>query len=818
MTAPRKQRAIVIEDEDSDTPLSPVRASLINIMHSPAASNLGADQRIKPEAVKDSPKKPASAAKEPKATPAKTSAKPKATPKAKTPRDPTSTRKGGKWTPSEDEELLELIRLHGDGTSTCWSTMAELHSRATSANALKNRFKELPSRAIGEQWIDRRVRFRNMLQPLIINRFRARQRAWLQHWNGVVHRIRTKAVIALQCRWRIALARRRLAARCAAQRHRRAVIRATEQLRLPATRWLRRARARIASHRAAERRFRGLVAAWMCRLHRFARLIQQHERHRAQLMRRRRAAAVSRLAGAWRAVLGKRAAEARSARVTNPEYKTRLSAYMKHLQSVVDERRFDLSAECEGESVVCTSRLIKQMTGWGAGREGKWPALRELMQNTIDHLKLLGDDGILHSTLRIEHEVRPKAKPPDEGALRTGSDGGLHHVHDNAKGKKGSAAGKGKAVEEEPTTTHVIRFVCVRPVRDEVICAITVDDDELIIEQAYTFPLHPRALDTGVIDQSKQNSSAAGGFGDGFKTAAIAILAMGGEMDWRFEAEGQCISWTFEGELRRAVGVLSGGKVLNVRIRGGRLSTRCPGELTNASHRMIQRLRLPGVGKAFRGTVMRRLQVFWQLDRSLMLSPFGAAARCWSKIDHGKGQLVKSYSFLADATRLQPIVGAQQLAPHGGRPESGVYVRGIWVEASPIEGTVVSFDVHSRIDVSGRDRNSIDDEDKHFGIMNSEPAAGDLTPVVKCADTHAASSTDSRPSRSNPSRKQQFSAHATTTDSASTFSPLSWAPMPSRRQARGQVWKGKRPKTRRRQRKLLLRSVLTAGCFARPSG
>ena len=141
-------------------------------------------------------------------------------------------------------------------------------------------------------------------------------------------------------------------------------------------------------------------------------------------------------------------------------------------------------------------------------------------------------------------------------------------------------------MEEEPTTTHVIRFVCVRPVRDEVICAITVDDDELIIEQAYTFPLHPRALDTGVIDQSKQNSSAAGGFGDGFKTAAIAILAMGGEMDWRFEAEGQCISWTFEGELRRAVGVLS-SKVLNMRIReaGGTRPESC-----NASHRMIQRL------------------------------------------------------------------------------------------------------------------------------------------------------------------------------------------------------------------------------------
>ena len=226
--------------------------------------------------------------------------------------------------------------------------------------------------------------------------------------------------------------------------------------------------------------------------------------------------------------------------------------------------------------------------------------------------------------------------------------------------------------------------------RDEVICAITVDDDELIIEQAY-IPAPPARARHGVIDQSKQNSSAAGGFGDGFKTAAIAILAMGGEMDWRFEAEGQCISWTFEGELRRAVGVLSGGKVLNVRIRGGRLSTRCPGELTNASHRMIQRLRLPGVGKAFRGTVMRRLQVFWQLHRAHALAVRGCCPvlveyRSW------QGQLVKSLA----SWPMRPGYSRSwvpKLAPHGGQPESD-FVRDLGGGLTD-RGTVVSFDVHS---------------------------------------------------------------------------------------------------------------------------
>ena len=43
--------------------------------------------------------------------------------------------------------------------------------------------------------------------------------------------------------------------------------------------------------------------------------------------------------------------------------------------------------------------------------------------------------------------------------------------------------------------------------------------------QAFTFPLHPRALDTGVADRTKGGEATAGGFGDGFKTAAIALLA-----------------------------------------------------------------------------------------------------------------------------------------------------------------------------------------------------------------------------------------------------------------------------------------------------
>ena len=39
------------------------------------------------------------------------------------------------------------------------------------------------------------------------------------------------------------------------------------------------------------------------------------------------------------------------------------------------------------------------MTAWA----GLWPALREFLQNTIDHLQLLAVDGRLHAALRVEN-------------------------------------------------------------------------------------------------------------------------------------------------------------------------------------------------------------------------------------------------------------------------------------------------------------------------------------------------------------------------------------------------------------------------------
>ena len=393
------------------------------------------------------------------------------------------------------------------------------------------------------------------------------------------------------------------------------------------------------------------------------------ERHEQAAELRRHRAAVK-LQRAWAAQQHRIRRKAREAACDEKQ----VADYRQWLADVVRKRKFSL-AELHSETV-STARVIKAMQGW----EGLWPALRELLQNTIDHLHLLGADGRLHGAVRLEHH-----------ALAHG--------------------------------VHRLCFVF----GDEAVCAITVRDDELTIEQANTFPIHPRALDTGVQDASKQGGHAAGGFGDGFKTAAIALLAKGGAMNWLFEAEGRRIEWDFVGEDKKAVGVLSADKVLKVNIHVSELCSPASGALASAPYRMITSVRVPGIGVEFRSSTMRRLQVFWELrEDGLLREPL-------------VGTRNPVANLLADACD-QPLIagscepaakktgkkggsgGALRKAPvasgcRGVRPEPGVYINGIWVMKPPLAGVLLCFDAKSGINVSSRDRNSVADEDIRSGVM-----------------------------------------------------------------------------------------------------
>ena len=58
----------------------------------------------------------------------------------------------------------------------------------------------------------------------------------------------------------------------------------------------------------------------------------------------------------------------------------------------------------------------------------------------------------------------------------------------------------------------------------EVCKLIASAEDELVIEQLYTYPIASRSLEMGDVDTSKtSNSNEAGGSGDGFMTADVAL-------------------------------------------------------------------------------------------------------------------------------------------------------------------------------------------------------------------------------------------------------------------------------------------------------
>ena len=168
-------------------------------------------------------------------------------------------------------------------------------------------------------------------------------------------------------------------------------------------------------------------------------------------------------------------------------------------------------------------------------------------------------------------------------------------------------------------------------------------------------------------------------------------------MGWVFEAEGRRISWDFIGDERKAVGALAAAKVLDVHMRVAPLTEkgRCAGVLAGSPYRMVQTIRVKGVGKEFTCSTMRRLQVFWpRLDPCKLLSAGG-----------GK-------SFMSDANGCWLSEDANDVTP-----EPGVYVRGIYVQPPPIRDTLLCFGPSSGIEVSGRDRNTVAEENLRCGVF-----------------------------------------------------------------------------------------------------
>ncbi len=333
------------------------------------------------------------------------------------------------------------------------------------------------------------------------------------------------------------------------------------------------------------------------------------------------------------------------------------------LRKNLKKRMFPLSQLSQKE-VINTGRSIKPFKAWG----GHWPALREFLQNTVDHLHLIdGKTGRRKSCLEL--------------AIT-------------------------KSTSGPPKTCF--EFKC----KNTIICNIMASQDEIVIEQHYTYPIASRALDTGVPDTTKCSNSStsnhndqAGGFGDGFKTASVALIANSKKNDfrkleWQFLAakESTSVIWNFQGLTKESVATFAKCKVLQVEIEKKKMSAgelnKCQPSLNRpendgSDYIMKQIIQVKNIGKSFIEEAVPRFAVFWNIDESKIISTSTSSRR-------------------AGGDFIGPVIGQPPIF-NNIRPLSGVYVRGIWVRQTKIKDTMMCF-FGNRLEVTGRDRNEVDED------------------------------------------------------------------------------------------------------------
>lgn len=344
------------------------------------------------------------------------------------------------------------------------------------------------------------------------------------------------------------------------------------------------------------------------------------------------------------------------AQASDESVRTLQQAYLQKRAKDVEKRSFDLTTIPKDEYIQ-TGRDIRKMGNvWNPTEVQHWPAIREFLQNIMDHYELL-ENGRLNPAIRLVRQYKTS------------------------------------------TQDDTINIYC----GSDLICAIsTPSSDELHIQQMYTFPLSLRALDTGVQDMSKRGTNSAGGFGDGFKTAIVALMAedRGASIQWIFEtvsSSSAVISWDFQARTRPAEGTLSESRVLQVHViqkeasssNGvSNISKKAKNTTTGTENVMWQVYTVKGIGKAFWRHALPRMQMFWKINPSTILST------------------TQGWDFIAQSTDHTLAIPDQKGKIQ--HPHSGIYVRGIWVKAARIPGTIMCF---SKFNVNSRDRNYVCDEE-----------------------------------------------------------------------------------------------------------
>jgi hypothetical protein len=169
----------------------------------------------------------------------------------------------------------------------------------------------------------------------------------------------------------------------------------------------------------------------------------------------------------------------------------RANAFLRKLVEALEIKKFALQHKNE---TVVTGRVVRLLEDWETSA-----ALRELLQNIVDHLQLFDPNTGMRNKA-VDLEIFHPHNPAGHG-------GAADEEEDKADNGAAVQSSNAKKMKKEQIPLKVITFSC----GDVVLCKIVVSNDELVIEQAYTYPLSPLMLYTGVQDKSKQDGNTAGG-------------------------------------------------------------------------------------------------------------------------------------------------------------------------------------------------------------------------------------------------------------------------------------------------------------------
>lgn len=325
---------------------------------------------------------------------------------------------------------------------------------------------------------------------------------------------------------------------------------------------------------------------------------------------------------------------------------------------------FMCAVQLSGSEVPCgvvdTQRGLKKMEQWPLTA-----VMREFLQNIVDHLHL-----------------RPT----------TGTPVGL---------KAGLTLRWGEPTPEAGPPGSSIRWPWKKCLT--VSCAgvwlleIRLTDDRVQICQNFTFPLSLGTLRTSMADINKcqAGSNQAGGFGDGFKTAAAALLQEeqeGAELRWTWippgGSDGECVVWEFFKERTPQQGSCAAQDVMKVHV-----SKKKSERQEAALPQMIQEIKCPGIYGATL-EALKLFQVFW--------APCGGGTA---------GMLLcEGSSFIGCPTCFETLPGSG----HEGCPKEGWYIEGIHVGGfddqphGQTQPLICSISGHGSSSLlNGRDRNGV---------------------------------------------------------------------------------------------------------------